>query len=556
MNLPSEVRKRGWMVDWVRMGFVWSEITIQNGVIAAIESKPDTFTSDERMLKGSLILPGLVDAHVHIESSMMPPSRFAEIAVRHGTVATVSDPHEIANVLGDEGIEFMMKDGLTVPLKFHFTYPSCVPATTFETSGAVLGSVHVERGLGEGSFVALGEMMNFPGVVFGDHEVMAKLEAAISRGLPVDGHAPALTGGDLITYVKAGISTDHECASLLEAEEKLSLGMKILIREGSAARNFDALAPLLDKYPERVMLCCDDIHPDDLCEGHIDAIIRKGMSKGISLINLLRAATINPHEHYRLKTGVMRIGDPADFIVVDRVDPFSVDETWIDGTCVARNGETLFKVSPVPELNIFRAVETSPELFGISASTGLFRVIRAYDGEILTGHETEWLTETDGVIQADPEKDLLKISVVNRYKPSYPVTGFIKGFGLKNGAIASSVAHDSHNIIVVGTSDVDMAGAVNMLVASHGGISVFSDGEGSVLPMPLAGLMSPAPGEETAHRYRELSIRVKLLGSTLSAPFMTLSFMALLVIPSLKIGDQGLFDGSLFKFVGIRADEA
>ena len=543
------------MVDWERGGFVWSEITITDGVISAVESNTGTFTTDAKALQGGFILPGLVDAHVHIESSMMPPSRFAELAVKYGTVGTVSDPHEIANVLGDEGIDFMLEDGLKVPLKFHFTYPSCVPATNFETSGAVLGPSQVEQGLRHGRFIALGEMMNFPGVVNGDREVMAKLRAAQELGLPVDGHAPALTGDALKSYIKAGISTDHECASLQEAEEKISLGMRILIREGSAARNLDALAPLLEKYPEMVMLCCDDLHPDDLCEGHIDDIIRKGMSRGVPLINLLRAATVNPHHHYRLTTGILRPGDPADFILVGTIDPFSVDETWINGQCVAKKGKTLFEVAPGQPLNIFNAIEISSDDFHIRGESGSFRVITAYDGELLTGQEDAWLHEANGLIQADPERDLLKIAVVNRYRSTPPVNGFIRGFGIRRGALASSVAHDSHNIIVVGSNDDDMAGAVNLLVKSRGGISVFNNGEGEVLSMPLAGLMSPAPGEETAHEYRRLSMRARELGSLLSAPFMTLSFMALLVIPALKIGDRGLFDGNQFKFVGIRAGE-
>jgi len=547
---------QGWIIDWDRHGMLQARLTISHGRIQKIEQYPETFQKDLSLLEGKVILPGLIDAHVHIESSMLTPARFAEQALRWGTVATVSDPHEIANVLGLDGVQFMLENGRQVPLKFHFTFPSCVPATDFESAGARLDSGVVEAALESGHYIALGEMMNYPGVVYQDEEVMKKIRHALKNHLPIDGHAPGLHGEMLRKYVEAGIQTDHECSTLVEALEKIQYGMKILIREGSAARNFEALAELIDLHPHMVMLCCDDLHPDNLCEGHIDSIIRRGIRKGLDPINVIRAATINPHKHYGLSSGILREGDPADFIVVDNLNKFNVTETWIDGTCVYRNETVLCPIIPITPINIMQQRTLNTSDFGIRGEDGIHKVIRLLDGELLTELDKVRCHSREGYIQSDIDVDVLKISVVNRYHHAPPANALIRGFGLKKGALASTIAHDSHNIIVVGVNDADMLTAVNALMAAGGGIAIAAEGEVHTLSLPVAGLMSHEKAEVVAEGYRTLSDRARRMGSKLQAPFMTLSFMALLVIPKLKIGDKGLFDGNSFTFTSILdADE-
>ena len=496
------------------------------------------------------LLPGFVDAHVHVESSMVPPSEFARAAVVHGTVATVSDPHEIANVLGVEGVEYMIEDGREVPFHFAFGAPSCVPATPFETAGAELGPDAVAALLDRPDVPYLSEMMNVPGAIERDPDVMAKIEAAQARGKPVDGHAPGLRGEGVEQYAAAGIETDHECVAIEEAREKLDAGLKIAIREGSAAKNFDELIPLMDEAPDRLLFCSDDRHPDALVRGHIDALARRALERGYDRFDVLRAACVHPVEHYGLDVGLLREGDPADFIVVDDLESLTVERTYVAGTLAAEDGESRFEHTPSDTPNRFAAGPVAPEAFRVPAEGDRMRVITAVDNQLVTGEDVVETPVEDGRAVADPGRDLLKLAVVNRYADADPAVAFIRGFGLDAGALASSVAHDSHNVVAVGTSDAALADAVNAVVAEQGGISAVGGGEEHVLPLPIAGLMSDRPVDEVARRYTRLSrFAQDELGSPMDAPFMTLSFMALLVIPRLKLSDRGLFDGEAFDFV-------
>ncbi|MBN8788487.1 MAG: adenine deaminase [Terrimonas sp.] len=494
------------------------------------------------------IIPGFIDAHVHVESSMLIPSQFARLAVVHGTVATVSDPHEIANVCGMAGVQFMIEDGRKVPLKFYFGAPSCVPATVFETAGAELNAADVTKLLEMDEIKYLSEMMNFPGVLHKDREVMAKIAAAHKLHKPVDGHAPGLTGELAKQYINAGISTDHECFTKQEALDKLKFGMHILIREGSAAKNFEALIDLLNDYPERIMFCSDDKHPDSLVEGHIDQLCARAVAKGIDVFNVLRAACINPALHYKLETGLLKEGDNADFIVVKDLVNFKVLQTYIRGELVAENGKTLIGFT-VPDtksrINNFSCNKKIPADFAVAGGSGKeFFVIEALDGQLITN-----TLKIQAPAAIDVANDILKIAVVNRYADAPAAVAFIKNFGLKQGAIASSVAHDSHNIVVVGTSDESICEAVNMIIEQKGGVSLYSPDQSIILSLPVAGLMSDEDGYTVAEKYSAIDKAAKSVGSTLSSPFMTLSFMALLVIPHLKLSDKGLFDGDRFEFV-------
>ena len=524
-----------------------AEITVENGRIHHIKE------IDRVPAEAGYLLPGFIDAHVHIESSMLPPAEFARLAVVHGTVATVSDPHEIANVLGAAGVQFMLDEARRVPLKFCFGAPSCVPATGFETAGAVLDAAAVEQLLENPAIGYLSEMMNFPGVLHADPQVLAKIAAAQRLGKPVDGHAPGLRGDDARRYFAAGISTDHECFTFEEGREKALLGVKILIREGSAARNFEALWPLLLEFPDRIMFCSDDKHPDELLRGHIDRLVARAVAKGCDLFDTLRAACVHPAEHYRLPVGLLRVGDPADFIRVADLTEFRVLETWIDGHCVATNGESRLPYQPCETPNQFAAGPKTPADFHLASvyGTGVVRAIVARDGEIVTGRTEAHAHLQDGLLLPYPAHDLLKIAVVNRYAPSAaPAIGFVRGFGLQRGALASSVAHDSHNIVAVGSDDAALCAAVNAVIEARGGISA-TDGAGDtrVLPLPIAGLMSPADGYELAQTYARLDAWTKeTLGCALQAPFMALSFLALPVIPALKMTDRGLFDVEKFDF--------
>jgi adenine deaminase len=495
------------------------------------------------------ILPGLIDAHIHIESSMLVPSEFARLAVVHGTIGTVSDPHEIANVLGVKGIRFMIENGKKVPFKFYFGASSCVPATGFETAGGSLGLAELDELLQSDDILYLSEMMNFPGVVYGDEQVAQKLALAKKYGKPVDGHAPGLTGELAEKYVHAGISTDHECYTLEEAIEKIGYGMKILIREGSAAKNFEALSDLIAEYPEMVMLCSDDKHPNDLVSGHINQLVKRAFGLGYDKMKVLRCATFNPVKHYRLDAGLLQQGDPADFILVDDLENFTILATYINGRKVAENGKSLISSVVVSPVNQFHAKPVKREDIVVRPGGNRIRVIKAIDGQLVTG---ELIVDTrieNNEVRTDPEHDILKIVVMNRYFLALPAVGFVQGFGLKSGAIASCVAHDSHNIIAVGTDDESIMAAINAIISSQGGISVAFGDDLFVLPLPVAGIMSDEDGYKVAKLYKNLDEQVKTkLKSSLKAPFMTLSFMALLVIPNLKLSDKGLFDGKKFSF--------
>lgn len=519
-------------------------VEVAGGIIRSIQP------ADGR--SNDYLLPGFVDAHVHVESSMLVPSEFARLAVIHGTVATVSDPHEIANVLGIEGVNYMIDNGRQVPFKFGFGAPSCVPATQFETAGAKIGVDGIRELLRQPEVGYLAEVMNYPDVIAGDPDVIAKLQVAKEFGLPIDGHAPRVRGSDIEEYVAAGISTDHECFSSDEAFEKLRLGMKILIREGSAAKNFDALIDLLPEHFRMMMFCSDDKHPNDLIQGHINQLVARAIARGCELFDVLQVACVNPVEHYQLPVGMLREGDPADFILTSELTDFAVKETYIDGQLVAAEGATKIRAVPAQTPNRFdiEPLEESDFSFRSEArQDSQIRVIKAIDGEIITECLSTNPKVIEGDIVTDIDRDLLKIAVVNRYQSAPIALAMIHGFHLQRGAIASCVAHDSHNIIAVGCDDGSICQAVNLIIENRGGISAASGTHHNALPLPVAGIMTNADGFETAKLYEEIDEFAKVkLGTTLSAPFMTLSFMALLVIPSLKLGDQGLFDGDKFAF--------
>lgn len=497
------------------------------------------------------LLPGFIDAHVHIESAMLTPCEFARLAVRHGTVATVSDPHEIANVMGVQGVQYMLDNARQTPFKFFFGAPSCVPATPFETAGARLDCEQLETLFQTQDIHYLSEMMNFPGVLASDPGILAKLALARRYGCRIDGHAPGLNAEDAARYAAAGISTDHECTNLPEAEAKLACGMKILIREGSAARNFEALHPLISRYPEKVMLCSDDKHPDDLLAGHINTLAARAIALGHAPFDVLQCACINPIQHYGLSVGQLRIADAMDAVLVDDLQSLRPIKTWIAGQLVAKQRQSLMpSINPKP-INRFDARNIKPSDFAMPDHGGMIRVIKALDGELTTQQLLLQPKACYGNIVSDVERDILWLAVVNRYQPCKPAVAFIQGFGLRLGALASSVAHDSHNLIAVGTDPEAICRAVNGIIDNQGGIACVFDDQFKSLPLPIAGLMSDADGDAVAARYAELDRLAKQMGSTLRAPFMTLSFMALLVIPELKLSDKGLFDGQSFQFTSL-----
>ncbi|MBL7946604.1 MAG: adenine deaminase [Flavobacteriales bacterium] len=536
-----EFKLRGHVVDIVGRRTYPGEVTVIDGHIAAIEPV-------DGAVEG-YILPGFIDAHVHVESSMLIPSEFARLAVVHGTVATISDPHEIGNVLGVEGVEFMIANGREVPFHFFFGAPSCVPATTFETAGACIDAAEVGRLLERPEVVYLSEMMNFPGVLGGDPEVLAKIAHAKRLGKPVDGHAPGLRGDAAVRYIQAGMSTDHECFTAEEALEKLAHGMWIQIREGSAAKNFEALHPLLHEHWERMMFCSDDKHPDSLVLGHLNTICARAVAAGVDVFKVLQVACLNPIEHYKLPVGRMRIGDPADMIVVDDLVGFITRQTYIQGRLVAEDGASHIERVPSSTPNKFNCTTKTPEDFRVPAAEDDLLVIEPYDGQLITGKVTMRPTLRDGACVPDPDRGLLKIAVVNRYAEAPVAVGWITNLGLHKGALASCVAHDSHNIVAVGANDDDLCAAVNAVILAKGGISLADGSLRMSLPLPVAGIMSDGDAYSVAHDYSAIDLAAKGLGCTLSAPFMTLSFMALLVIPHLKMSDLGLFDGDTFGFV-------
>ena len=532
---------KGHIVDIIAGKIFKGELHIEGTKIKTIISNPE-------ITESQYILPGLIDSHIHVESSMLIPSEFARLASIHGTVATVSDPHEIANVLGIEGVKFMIENGNKVPFKFYFGAPSCVPATPFESSGASLGPVEVDELLKMDEVKYLAEMMNFPGVLNDDKEVFAKLSSAKKYNKPVDGHAPGLKGNDAKKYAQAGISTDHECFTTEEALDKMKSGMFVQIREGSAARNFESLIELMGEYSDKIMLCSDDKHPNDLEKGHINQLIKRSLTKGYDLISILKSCTLNPIKHYKLDVGMLQIGDDADLIVIDNPENFNVLKTYVRGQLIAENGKTLIESIKESTPNLFVAKPLALSDLQVKPQTGKLKVIEAVDGQLITHlvHDKA-LIDKNNVI-SNIENDVLKIVVLNRYEPSKPTIGFIRGFGFKKGAIASSVAHDSHNIIAVGTSDQELLAAINLIIRETGGVSWVKDKEQIILSLPVAGIMSNADGFKIARQYADIDKKAKGLGGNLGAPFMTLSFMALLVIPEIKLSDKGLFDGNKFSF--------
>ena len=535
----------GNIIDIKSRNIYWGEIIVTEGIITNIKE-----ISEERK-EQPYLLPGFIDSHVHIESSMLVPSEFARLAVVHGTVGTISDPHEIANVCGLEGVKYMIENGNTVPFKFNFGAPSCVPATIFETAGAAIDSKGVEALLQMDEIRYLSEMMNFPGVLFEDEEVMKKIALAKKYNKPVDGHAPGLRGSDAKKYIDAGISTDHECFTAEEALDKLSFGMKILIREGSAAKNFEAIIDLMHDHFENMMFCSDDKHPDSLADGHINQLCARAVAKGIDVFKVLQAACINPVKHYKMNVGIMQMGDPADFILINNLTHFEVLKTYINGQLVAENGKSFINPNKAVVINQFNCNEKQIAAFKfLYNGENKIPVIEALEGQLITNKIFVTPKINNYEMVADVENDILKIVVVNRYHEAPIAKSFIKNIGIKKGALASSVAHDSHNIVAVGVDDESLCKAVNAVIRCGGGVSAVNETEEKILALPVAGLMSTENGYEVAKAYTEIDAFVKTnLGIHLNAPFMTLSFMALLVIPHLKLSDKGLFDGDNFKIM-------
>ncbi len=528
------------LIDVVNRTIYPAEVFVEAGMISDIHRVNESLDD--------YILPGFVDSHIHIESSMLTPVEFSRAAIPQGTVAIVSDPHEIANVLGRKGIEYMIENAKQTPLKILFGAPSCVPATDFESSGARISSIDIAGLLEMESIGYLSEMMNYPGVIYGDEEVLKKLEIAKAKNYPIDGHAPGIKGGDLKKYCEGGISTDHECFTIDEAREKISHGMYIQIREGSGAKNFKNLVPLLDEFPDRIMFCSDDLHPDDLLNGHMNLLVKRAVNLGYDMFDVLRAVSFNAIQHYNLDVGLLRVGDPADFITIKSLEDWEINSVSIDGVYCFERGELSVAKVEVALINRFDALQIEEKDIAIQATGKSLKVIQSIDGELITKTKI-----VDNIVQgenvmSDIEEDVLKIVVVNRYENSKPAIGFIKGFGLMKGAIASSIAHDSHNIICVGTSDYDIKESINWIIDRKGGIVAYNGNNFSGLPLPVAGIITNQTAEYAAEKYKKASDLAKELGSELKAPFMTLAFMSLLVIPELKLSDKGLFDGKNFTF--------
>ena len=534
----------GNIVDVVNSRIFKGTVFVENGKIVDIIPN-----SDSDPVPDSIIMPGFIDSHVHIESSLLVPTEFARLVVSHGTVASVSDPHEIANVLGVDGVRYMVETGKKSPFKFYFGAPSCVPATTFETAGAIVNSDDIEQLLSSDDIKYLGEMMNYPGVIYDDNEVVKKLESARRHNKPIDGHAPLLSGNELKKYCAAGITTDHECSSLDEAREKINLGMKIQIREGSAAKNFNTLIEIIKEHPDNVMFCTDDAHPHELINGHINILVKKAIDLGYNILDVIKSATLIPKQHYNLEVGMLQKNDPADFIIVDNFNDFNILKTYIDGELVAENGRALLTSVPVEAVNNFVAEKVAAHDFRVEDKGKDINIIGVINGEIITEKLIGRTKSIDNNLISDVENDILKIAVVNRYENKKPAVGFIKNFGLKRGALASSVAHDSHNIVIIGCDDESMAVATNMIIENKGGFAVCDNDIRTCLPLPVAGIMTNDDAFKVAEDYLKIKNLAKNLGSPLSDPFMTMGFMALLVIPKLKLSDKGLFDCEKFELI-------
>lgn len=541
-NKPVKIKTiSGNIVDVINNEIYPGIIKIKHGKILNITRTVEQFNT--------YILPGFVDSHIHIESSMVIPSEFARTAVKNGTVAVVADPHEIANVLGIKGIDFMIKNGKKVPFKFYFGAPSCVPATDFETSGAKIGSKEIKKLLKRNDIKFLGEVMDFPGVIANENSIMEKINTAKFYNKSIDGHAPGLSGENLKKYIDAGISTDHESYTKEEALEKIKLGMNIQIREGSAAKDFDVLSSLIEEYSDYCMFSSDDKHPNDLVEGHIDLLVKRALTLGYDKMKVLKCACSNPVFHYKLDVGLLQEGDSADFIEIDNFENVNIIKTVINGFLVSENSWSLIPKIKTEFINNFKALCKMPKDYAVKDTGGKINVIQAFDGQLITKKLLIEPKVKDGLNVSDTERDILKIAVINRYENLPPAVAFVKNFGFKNGAIASSVAHDSHNVIAVGVSDEEITKAVNLVIKNKGGLSVVHDSFEGILPLPVAGLMSDKTVFHVAEDYNKLANEVKKMGTTLTDPFMTLSFMALLVIPELKLSDKGLFDTQEGRFI-------
>lgn len=534
----------GNIVDVIKKKIYKGEITITNNKIT-IEEK--------NVAENNYIIPGFIDSHIHIESSMLTPLGFGEAALANGTIAAICDPHEIGNVLGVDGIEYMMQLGKKSNFNFHWAIPSCVPATFCETSGAVLGVTEIEELLQKDNVCALGEMMNFVGVLSNDKDVLDKINIAIKHKKQVDGHAPGLNKAQILNYAKAGISSDHEAVAIDEAITKIKAGIKIQIREGSAARNFDALWKLIPLHSDSVMFCSDDLHPDDMQEGHIKRLVKKALKNGCNIWDVLKVACLNPVEHYNLDLGLLQNNDSADFIIVDNLDDFNIEEIFVKGERVFEKNQKAKNIIPEKIINRFDRNSISLDSLKLIDAGKDIQVIEVIDGELLTTRIIVSPKVENSEIVSDTENDILKVVVLSRYDNNPPAIGFIKNFNFKKGAIASSVAHDSHNIIAVGTNDEDLLNAINWIIENKGGIVTCSENDLNGFPLPVAGLMSVENVETAAKAYQKLNKKIIDFGCKLKAPFMTLSFMTLLVIPEIKIGDKGLFDVNTFSPISVFA---
>ena len=551
---------QGHILDVVRREVFDGEVMVENERIKQVKRcmLPDNGKA------WPYLMPGFIDSHVHIESSMMSPCEFAHVASSHGTIGVVADPHEIGNVLGVEGVDYMIQSGREATFNFCFAAPSCVPCCPpdIETSGAVIDAAGVEELMARDDIGVLGEMMNFPGVLGNDPEVMRKIRAARKYGKPVDGHAPGLVDSDRERYALSGISTDHECINVDEGRACISAGMKVIIREGSAAKDFDNLCPLIGESPNMVMLCTDDCHPDDLVRGHINLLVRRALAKGYDLWNILMASSINAQRHYCLDWGMLQEGDVANFIVVDVLNPhFRVLQTVIKGIevfdCNATFGSVrqhLIHIDDSHEASFPNRFEANPireEDISLDVSKlDTLHVLCATDGSLYTGHDAVKLSNNPFDGSRYPWGEVQKIVVLNRYQPdAKPVVGLVRGFGLTHGAIAGSVAHDCHNIVAIGCNDEYLAKAINRVIEMKGGQVAIADDDMTDLALPIAGLMSPLGGHEVAYRCIMLSEMARRAGCTMRAPFITMAFLCLPVIPELKITDKHLWDSKNMKVV-------
>jgi len=553
-DIPTDkdavITKFGHIVDVVNRRIYDGCLEIQNGRIIRI-------TEAEVPKSAVYILPGFYDSHVHIESTLLLPEYYARLAVEQGTIGAICDPHEIANVLGKEGVEYMIQNGRKVNFHFHFSAPSCVPASPFETAGAKLTSAGVKQLLKQEEIYGLGEVMNVPGVLNKDPEMMQKIEEALACGKVIDGHAPNLSGDQLAAYARAGITTDHECTTLDLARERVRNNILVQVREGSAACDFEALAPILAEAPGMVMFCSDDKYPDELAKGYINEMCRRAVHKGIDVMDVLTAACVTPVKHYGLDSGLLQQGDWADFITVDNLYEFNLSETYIRGVQVVEDGiytsQLINDHTPASENypNHFEAEKITIEDIQVPAQKGQLKVIETTEGSLLTHLGLVTPKVENGFVVSDTQQDVLKLVCMNRYSKQKPVVAFVRGFGLKRGALASTIAHDAHNIIAVGVDDKQIVDAINAVIDLKGGLIVNDGNQLLELMLPIAGLMSYRDGDKVARRHAQLKTIAKRNGCHYSAPFMTLAFMSLSVIPELKLTDRGLFDGTKFQYTDL-----